>query len=474
MKKRVGQKRIETKETADRVSAYSGIAEKCCGKESRNMRTENTANNFIKYLVPSLGGAMVMSIYTMADSIVVGKWIGAEGLAALSLTAPPYCLLMAIGLLLGIGSSVHIGVRKGMGDQLRADEYFTVSAIMAVIAAVGMTALYNLCLDPIVRLMGAEGALYTLTFDYLKWLARFAFMLVPSMYLAAVLRADGDPNRAMAGVIAGGVINVGLDILLVTVIGIGIGGAAIASCAGILVQDLIFLSHFLSKKNTMHLVRHPRRKKSCVKNIVLSGISSFVNELANGFITLLLNRQILKYCGTSALSVYGVISNCVVLFNSFFSGVGQAVQPLVSYAVGGDRKEEMRAYRNLGLLTDIGFGLLFTAAGVLAPLAVSGIFVNVTDTLHPIITYAVPRYFAAFVPMAVNVFATYYLQSVLKESRAFLISVLRNIVLSACAIMVFPVLFGGDSLWITMPVVETAVLVISAVFLRASVGKRAA
>ncbi len=401
-----------------------------------------------------------MSIYTMADAIVVGKGIGADGIAALSLTAPPYSLLMAIGLMMGIGTSVRIGIQKGNGDDQKANEYFTTAAFVTAAASVLICLFYIIFIHQIVRFVGAEGNLVPLTYDYLKWLARFSFMILPSTFLAAVLRADGDPNRAMAGVITGGVINIALDIILVLYVQIGIGGAAIASCAGIFVQDIIFLSHFFTKKNTMKLVR-PQRAAKKMNHIFQSGISSFINELANAFIVLLLNRQILKYCGTSALSVYGMISNCVVLFNSIYSGVGQAAQPLVSFAHGAGKEKDVISFRNMGLMSDVIFGIIFSAAGILFPIAVCRLFVDVTPEIAPVAGSAIPKYFLAFLPMAINVFVTYYLQSILKEKLAFVISFLRNIVLSGIGIMVFPAVFGGESLWLVIPAVEAVVLILS-------------
>ena len=399
---------------------------------------------------------MVMSIYTMADAIVVGKGVGADGIAALSLTAPPYSLLMAIGLMFGIGSSIRIGIKKGTGNHKKANEYFTTALITTVITSVVICLIYNMFLKQIVQFVGTEGELFSLTYDYLKWLARFSFLILPSTFFAAVLRADSDPNRAMAGVITGGVVNIILDIVLVLYAGVGIAGAAIASCAGIIVQDMIFLSHFLSKKNTMQLVKTARYLHQ-LKNILNSGVSSLINELANAFIVLLLNRQILKYCGTSELAVYGVISNCIVLFNSIYSGVGQAAQPLLSYAYGAQKDADVKYYHKVGLISDIIFGILFTLAGVCVPLSVCNIFVTVTPELAEIAKTAIPKYFIACIPMAMNVFATYYRQSVLQERAAFLISLSRNIIFSGIAIMVFPIVFGGASLWLAIPVVEIVV-----------------
>lgn len=109
----------------------------------------------------------------------------------------------------------------------------------------------------------------------------------------------------------------------------GIGGAALASAIGMVIQVIVEITHFLGKNNQLKFIK-PKHIVSSVGQIISNGIPSFFNEFANGFIVLLFNIQILKYCGDTALSIYSVISNCVILFNSLFTGVGQSIQPVIA------------------------------------------------------------------------------------------------------------------------------------------------
>ena len=126
--------------------------------------------------------------------------------------------------------------------------------------------------------------------------------------MAIFVRADGDPNRAMAGVLLGGAANIVLDIVLVFPLQMGIGGAALASAIGMVIQVVVGITHFFSKRNGLSFIK-PKHIGSSIAQIIGNGIPSFFNEFANGFIVLLFNIQILKYCGDNALSVYSVISN---------------------------------------------------------------------------------------------------------------------------------------------------------------------
>lgn len=421
---------------------------------------DNIKTLYLKFLIPSLGSAMVMSIYTLTDAIVIGKGVGANALAALSITTPLLCILMSTGILFGIGGSVQMSVLRGIGNLKKADRFFTLSLVSLGVICALLWAGYNLFMPDMLRLMGANDTLFPYALDYMEFIDIFLPFAVFSNYLAIFIRADNDPNRAMAGVLLGGVLNIILDIVFVFPLQMGIGGAALASVLGMILQVAVAGSHFLTKKNQLHLIR-PRNVWRSIGLIVSSGIPSFFNEFANGFIVFLFNVQILKYCGDSALSVYSVISNCVILFNSLFTGVGQSIQPVISMNYGAGQTERIQSIRKMAYMTVIILGTVFSLSGILFPSAVCGVFLKLTPEIEEIAGYGIRRYFVAFLPLGINLLTSYYLQAVLKVKQSLCISLLRNIILSSIGILAVPVLLGGDGLWLVIPVVEVIVLGIS-------------
>ena len=420
---------------------------------------------YLRFLLPSLGSAMVMSIYTLTDAIVIGQGVGADALAALSITTPLLCVLMAMGILFGVGGSVQMSMQRGAGKQEKADRFFTLSLVTLAIVALALWMIYGLGISALLRVMGANDTLFPYALTYMKYINLFLPVAVFSNFIAIFVRADGDPNRAMAGVLFGGAVNVILDIVLVFPLHMGIGGAALASMIGMVIQVLVAGSHFVSAKNGLHLIR-PKHVRSSVKKIIANGIPSFFNEFANGFIVLLFNVQILTYCGESALSVYSVISNCVILFNSLFTGVGQSIQPVVATNYGAGKWNRIGKVKNMAFVTIIVMGAMFSVSGIVFPTKVCSIFMGMTAEMTAIAQVGVRLYFIAFLPMGINRLTSYYLQSVMCVKQSLTISLLRNILLSGIGILIFPLMLGGNSLWMVMPTVEIVVLLFSAVFLK--------
>ena len=431
---------------------------------------DNLKKLYLRFLIPSLGSAMVMSIYTLTDAIVIGKGVGSDALAALSITTPLLCILMSMGILFGVGGSVQMSVCRGTGNYDKANRFFTLSFATLAVIAVLLWLIYGFKISTLLRIMGANETLYPYALSYMKYINMFIPVALFSNYIAIFVRADGDPNRAMAGVLLGGVVNIVLDIVFVFPMKMGIGGAALASAIGMVIQVLVGISHFFSKKNKLKFIK-PKHIAASVAQIIGNGISSFFNEFANGFIVLLFNIRILKYCGESALSVYSVISNCVILFNSLFTGVGQAVQPIIATNYGAGKWDRIKKIRRMSFLTIFFMGLIFSLSGVLFPNGVCSIFMNPDGEMRKIAQVGVRMYFVAFLPMGLNLLTSYYLQSVLSVKKSLCISLLRNVILSSVAIFVFPVLFGGNSLWVVMPVVEIIVLAVSFLFLRQNRGE---
>lgn len=426
---------------------------------------DNLKKLYFRFLIPSLGSAMVMSIYTLTDAIVIGKGVGPNALAALSITTPLLCILMSTGILFGVGGSVQMSVHRGSGNNVRANQIFTLSLILISCITLILWLLYGTGMSGLLHLMGANETLFPYAMSYMHYINIFLPVAVFSNFIAIFIRADGDPNRAMAGVLAGGVVNIVLDIIMVFPLQMGIGGAALASVIGMTIQVIVGGTHFLSKKNELKPAS-PEKWLAGMKNIMVSGIPSFFNEFANGFIVMLFNIQILKYCGENALSIYSVISNCVILFNSLFTGVGQSVQPIISTNYGAGNTERIKAIKKMAYITVIIMGAVFSLSGILFPVTVCKIFIKMDPTLSAIAGYGVRGYFFAFLPFGINLLTSYYLQAILSSGKSLCISLLRNIILSSVCILIFPLFAGANSLWFVMPVVEVIVLCLCLYFLR--------
>ena len=403
---------------------------------------------YFKYLSAAFGSALITSIYSIVDMAMVGQYHGPEGSAALAVVAPVWNIIYSLGLLMGIGGSVLFSTIRGKadGDIRKSNQYFTASVIGSVILA-GIVWLLIIFFDKqLLVFFGAQDNTLTLAREYVEPI-KFAipFFLFNQM-LAAYLRNDKNPALATGGVLAGGIFNMGAY------------GAGLATAIGSAISFLAMLSHFFMKKNTLRLVK-PEGLFRKLKEITVTGFSTFFIDVAMGILTILFNRQIMIYLGTNALAVYGVIVNISTFVQCCAYSVGQASQPIISTNYGAGLGDRIRETLKYTLGTVAFFSILWTALSMLIPNAFIRLFMAPTEEVLAIAPTIIRCYGISFLLLPLNVFSTYYFQALMKPKIAFIASVARGLVISGILICLLPAVLGGNIIWFAMPITELVVAV---------------
>lgn len=315
--------------------------------------------------------------------------------------------------------------------------------------------------EPLLQFFGADASTLSLAREYVAPIKFVVPCFLFTQALAAYLRNDKDPALATAGVLAGGIFNIFGDYFFVFTCQMGAYGAGLATAIGTVISVSVMLTHFLSKKNTLSLVR-PTRFFYNMKKICTTGFSTFFIDIAMGVLTILLNRQIMAYLGTDALSVYGVIVNVSTFVQCCAYSVGQAAQPIVSTNFGAARGDRIRETLKYALWTTAFFGILWTGVTLLIPDPIVRLFMTPTAAVDAIAPAIVRTYGLSFLLLPPNIFFTYYFQAIMKLQAAFVVSISRGLLISGVLILVLPLFADAWSLWLAMPLTEliTAVYVI--------------
>lgn len=416
---------------------------------------DDVRKTYRRYLAAAFGSSFISTIYSFVDMIVVGQYQGPSGTAALALISPVWNIIFSLGMLFGIGGSVHFGMLRGEKDNVPGTEnrYFTSALyVTGTLSALIMTVL--LCFDgSIFRALGAEGELLTLALDYFRPV-RFAvpcYML--GQVVAAFLRNDNDPGLATAAVLIGGLFNVFGDCYFTFVLDMGLFGAGLATAIGSALTLAIMLTHFFKKKNTLRLV--PIRQLSgTVGRMIETGFSAFFADLAMGIVTALLNRGIVRYAGTDALAVYGVIVYVGTCAQCSAYSVGQAAQPLFSINFGARKWDRIRQTQTCAIRSVIVFSLFWTGASMAFPEQIVRIFMDATPGVLEIAPTIIRIYATSFLLLPFNIYSAYYFQSIMRARAALWLAVARGLVISGGLILLLPLIFKATGLWIAMPITD--------------------
>ena len=409
---------------------------------------------YFRFLTAATGSALVYSVFGIVDAMMIGKYHGPVGNAALSVFSPIWAAGYCLGLLAGVGGSVLFGNARGSGKEKSAQEYFSLTVFFGAILSVLVMVAVGFFHTPLLRLFGGDDELIPLCSEYLFPI----FFALPCCIfvniLAAFLRNDGEPALAAVAVIVGGSLNIIGDYFLMFRLEMGIKGAGIATAAGLYLSNLIMLIHFLRKRKTLRFVRV---RWPMLPEIVNSGFPTAVNDLSLGIIAILFNRQIMKYLGTDALAVYGIITLIATVVQCIAYGIGQAAQPILSENYGAKKYERVRECLRYGVLTSFVLGIVATVIVFTIPNSLIRLFTNPTNDLFAISPGILRAYGLSFVFLPFNIFATYYFQAIMKERTALVASLARGFAISGILVLLMPLLFGAGSIFFAMPITELIV-----------------
>ena len=432
----------------------------------------NIKQLYFRYLAAAFGSAMITSIYSIVDMAMVGQYQGPDGTAALAVVAPVWNLIYSLGLLMGIGGSVIFSIERGRKESPAGtdNQYFTAAVIGSVLLA-GLAWVGLILFEaPLLTFFGADETLLSLAQQYLRPV-KFVFPLfLFNQMLAAFLRNDGDPALATVGVLAGGIFNVFGDWFFVFPCDLGIFGAGLATSIGSAVSFCVMLTHFWKRANTLRLVR-PASLFRKLHKITVIGFSSFFIDAAMGILTVLFNRQIMRYLGADALAVYGPIITVSTFVQCCAYSVGQAAQPIISTNFGSGQWGRIRQTLGLALQTTAFFGIFWTALSLAVPNLYIRIFMSATPEIFRIAPAIIRTYAMSFLLLPFNIFSTYYFQAILQPKVSFVVSVARGLVISGILILLLPLTAGADALWLAMPITELVVAIYVAVKMRQSIQK---
>lgn len=415
---------------------------------------------YFKYLSAAFGSALISSIYGVVDMAMVGQYQGPEGTAAMAVISPIWNIIYSLGLLMGIGGSVLLSTMRGEseGNVRKSNEYFSAALIgVSILAAITWIAV--IFFDaPLLRLFGADESLLPLARRYVLPVKFFVPLFLFSQLLSAFLRNDGNPGLATKAVLCGGIFNVFGDYFFVFVLDQGIFGAGLATGLGCLLSVIVMLTHFRRPQCTLRLEKPSRLGHQLVR-IGVTGFSTFFIDVAMGILTVLFNRQILRYLDANALSVYGVIINISTFVQCCAYSIGQASQPIFSTNYGANRFDRIRETLKYAVGTAMIFGLVWMAVCVVAPNLFIYIFMQPTTEILTLAPSILRSYGLSFLLLPLNIFSTYYFQALLQPRVSFIVSVGRGAVVGGVLIYLLPAIAGASAIWFAMPLTEALVAV---------------
>ena len=224
------------------------------------------------FSLPLLLGMLFQQVYSLMDTIIVGKFLNVSALAAVGSTGS-ICFLI-IGFCQGVcaGFSLPIAQRFGAKDEKALKKFVGNSAIVSAIIAIIMTALTILLCKNILTWMNTPRDIYDLAYQYL--IVIFAGIPATILYnlLSGYLRSLGNSVIPVIFLIISAVLNIGLDLLFILTFHMGVFGAAFATVLSQAISGVLCLIYIMKKITLLHITRDDLQlSRQYVKNLIIMG-----------------------------------------------------------------------------------------------------------------------------------------------------------------------------------------------------------
>lgn len=426
-------------------------------KKKDDLLNDKESTLLMKYILPSVGGMMGLSLCILFDTMFIGKKLGAMGIGALNITLPIYSLMNAFGLTLGVGGATVLSIYLGKKKFDSINKIFTTSMIGIGILYIVFLVVRIFFMDNLVWALGASEQTFGMVKSYLNVLVIFSGAYMMLNALNVFVRNDGNPKLSMVAIIATNLVNIVLDYVFMFTFDMGIAGAALATSVGQFAGLVVLLFHFIKKKNSFkfELKTYDFR---FMRRIIRTGIPSFISGVTAGIVIMIFNIVSFKIMGNAGVSAYGVVNNIALIFVAIFNGIAQGIQPLISTNYGAKKDERVSHFIKKGRLVMFITGVVFFVIGAIFPVQLISIFTNAQGEFLNIAREGIIIYFASFVLAGINILNIAALQSVEKVKMSTLLSMLRGFVYILIALIILSKFFGMTGVWLTIPLVEFATI----------------
>ncbi len=314
----------------------------------------------ISNAIPSIVSMIMVLLYNLADTFFIGQTNNPYMVAAVSIATPAFLLFMAVGMLFGIGGTSLISRTLGEGNERKARRIssfcFWTGLCVGILSMIAIWIFSR----PVALLIGASPDTLDYTAEYLSIVAAGIPFLILSNTFSNIIRAEGKPIIAMAGMIIGNAVNIILDPIMILSFGWDVAGAAIATVLGNVVSAAIYLCHLLSKKSILSIhPKHFRIRNGIAAGVCAIGIPASLNSMLMSVSNMVINNLMQQH-GDMAVAGLGVAMKVNMIVVMLLIGLGTGIQPLLGYCFGARNRERYMAVLKFSLCLAFGMSAVMT------------------------------------------------------------------------------------------------------------------
>lgn len=421
----------------------------------------------IRFTLPTIAMMIFTSVYSVVDGFFVSNFAGKTPFAAINLIMPVLIILGTVGFIFGTGGTALVAKTYGEGEREKANRLFSLFVYIAFAVGVILSVAGQIFIRPVASLLGAEDdLLYNCVLYGRIILVSLPFFILQIMFQNFFVAAE-KPQLGFIITVSSGVANMILDAVLVLSLPqeYKLVGAAVATATAEVIGGAAPLLYFSRKNSSILRLGRTYFDGKAVRQACINGSSEFMSSISMSIVGILYNLQLMKYAGENGVAAYGVMMYVSMIFCAVFVGYSIGIAPAISYNDGAKNYDELKGLFRKSLILIGIFSICMIVSAEVFARPLSSFFVGYDDELFSLTVSGFRVFAISFGFMGFAVFSSDFFTALNDGLTSALISFLRTLVFESISILILPLIFGVEGIWLSVVMAEFMAVVLGTLFL---------
>ncbi len=428
----------------------------------KNMKQDERLGNaplgklMLSMAFPAVAAQLINMLYNIVDRIYIGhiEGSGDVALTGVGVAFPIIMLISAFSAFAGMGGAPLASIELGKKKYDEAEKILGNSTGLIVIFSVILTVFFSIYKEPVLYAFGASDSTITYGKEYIAIYLIGTIFVQLALGLNTFISGQGAAKTAMLSVLIGAVINICLDPVLIFFMHMGVRGAAVATVISQAVSAAWVVRFLTSSKSVIKLkISNMKLKKKTVMQIAALGISPFIMQSTESFVSITLNSGLQKYGGDLYVGTMAIMTSVMQLVVIPLQGITQGIQPIISYNFGaGNKKRVKDTFMRMLAITFTGMFVLCGLA-VVAPRLYAGIFTSNAELVE-LTAQVMPIYFFGMTIFGIQSACQSTFIALGQAKVSMFIALLRKVFLLIPLAIILPKFIGVMGIYLAEPIAD--------------------
>ncbi|TFV68358.1 MATE family efflux transporter [Bradyrhizobium frederickii] len=417
-----------------------------------DLSDQNLPSLLLRLAIPSVIGLSINAVQQLLNAIFVGS-LGAQAIAAVSMTMPLIVVLAAVGEGIGVGTASFISRHLGAGNELEACRGASTALALAAPIGVIMTIALLVTLRDIFVALGATPTILPIALDYATILLPGSTLMLLNIVSGFIVRAEGNTRYSMWTMLTAFTLNALLDPIFICLLGLGVQGAASATLISQIAAISLYIAYFTERLGTVLVsISQVSLRVDRIRQLALIGAPAMTTSILAALAGMFLYRAAARF-GDDFIAAVGIAVRILTIGALPITGFCIGSQAVLGFGWGARDFARVMKVAKFMISITVTLSVAYSAAVIVFARPLVGLFSDSDDVTEIAVSSSIVFHlFFGF--YGIQSFVTTMLQSMGRARLSAVVSFARQGYLFIPAVLLFPVISGFSGLLVSQAVAE--------------------